>query len=114
MPDDEAQRLDPDALLRAIEREQPGKGKLKIFFGMAAGVGKTYSMLKEARQKKQEGVDVVIGYLESHQRKEKRPGDHHLAGGINKRKIFGRVESALPKMNHHFSISAVSNFPVFP
>ena len=38
MPDDEAQRPDPDALLRAIEREQPGKGKLKIFFGMALRV----------------------------------------------------------------------------
>jgi two-component system sensor histidine kinase KdpD len=78
MPDDEAQRPEPDDLLRAIEREQPGKGKLKIFFGMAAGVGKTYSMLKEARQKKQEGVDVVIGYLESHQRKE----TDELASGI--------------------------------
>ncbi len=63
-------RPDPDALLRAVEKEREGKGKLKIFFGMAAGVGKTYSMLKEARQKQEEGVDVVIGYLESHQRKE--------------------------------------------
>ena len=63
-------RPDPDALLRALEKEQSGKGKLKIFFGMAAGVGKTYSMLREARQKQVEGIDVVIGYLESHQRKE--------------------------------------------
>jgi two-component system, OmpR family, sensor histidine kinase KdpD len=63
-------RPDPDALLRAIQREQAGKGKLKVFFGMAAGVGKTYAMLKEARQKKHEGVDVVVAYLESHQRKE--------------------------------------------
>ncbi len=64
------QRPDPDALLRAVERDEPGKGKLKIFFGMAAGVGKTYSMLKEARQKQAEGIDVAIGYLEGHQRKE--------------------------------------------
>jgi two-component system sensor histidine kinase KdpD len=78
MPVDEEYRPDPDALLRAIEREQPGKGKLKIFFGMAAGVGKTYSMLMEARQKRQEGVDVVIGYLESHQRRE----TDELASGI--------------------------------
>lgn len=63
-------RPDPDALLRAVEKEREGRGKLKVFFGMAAGVGKTYSMLKEARQKQVEGVDVVIGYLESHQRKE--------------------------------------------
>jgi two-component system sensor histidine kinase KdpD len=78
MPVDEEYRPDPDALLRAIEHEQPGKGKLKIFFGMAAGVGKTYSMLMEARQKRQEGVDVVIGYLESHQRRE----TDELASGI--------------------------------
>ena len=67
---DEDGRPDPDALLRVVEREHAGKGKLKIFFGMAAGVGKTYSMLKEGRQKRDEGVDVVLGYLESHQRKE--------------------------------------------
>ena len=63
-------RPDPDVLLRAVEKEREGKGKLKVFFGMAAGVGKTYSMLKEARQKQTEGIDVVMGYLESHQRKE--------------------------------------------
>ena len=63
-------RPDPDALLRVVEREQAGKGKLKIFFGMAAGVGKTFAMLTEGRRKKEEGVDVVIGYVESHQRKE--------------------------------------------
>ncbi|HTP59602.1 MAG TPA: two-component sensor histidine kinase, partial [Spirochaetia bacterium] len=63
-------RPDPDALLRALEKERAGKGKLKVFFGMAAGVGKTYAMLQAARQKQAEGVDVVIGYLESHQRKE--------------------------------------------
>ncbi len=71
-------RPDPDALLRIAEREQSGKGKLKVFFGMAAGVGKTFSMLKEGIQKKEEGVDVVIGYLESHQRKE----TDELAAGI--------------------------------
>lgn len=63
-------RPDPDALLRAIEKDSEGKGKLKIFFGMAAGVGKTYAMLLEGRRKRQEGVDAVIGYLESHRRKE--------------------------------------------
>ena len=46
------------------------KGRLKIFFGYCAGVGKTYSMLKEAHEKAQEGVDVVIGYIEPHDRKE--------------------------------------------
>jgi two-component system sensor histidine kinase KdpD len=63
-------RPDPDALLRAVTRDQEGKGRLKIFFGMAAGVGKTYAMLQEGLRVRREGVDTVIGYLESHQRKE--------------------------------------------
>ena len=44
------------------------EGKLKIFFGYAAGVGKTYAMLEAARQAKNEGVDVVVGYVERHTR----------------------------------------------
>ncbi|MGA2381042.1 MAG: sensor histidine kinase KdpD [Spirochaetia bacterium] len=67
---DDEQRPDPDALLKVIEKQREGKGKVKVFFGMAAGVGKTYAMLQEAGRKRQEGTDVVIGYLESHQRKE--------------------------------------------
>ena len=46
------------------------RGKLKIFFGYSAGVGKTYAMLKAAQEAKQEGLDVVIGYLEPHDRPE--------------------------------------------
>jgi two-component system sensor histidine kinase KdpD len=46
------------------------RGKLKIFLGYAAGVGKTYQMLTEARQLKEQGIDVVIGYFEPHGRKE--------------------------------------------
>ena len=49
------------------EREQ---GKLKIFLGYAAGVGKTYQMLEEAQELKRQGHDVVIGYFEPHARKE--------------------------------------------
>lgn len=48
----------------------PKRGKHKIFIGMAPGVGKTYRMLEEAHQLKQEGIDVVIGLLETHGRKE--------------------------------------------
>ncbi len=46
------------------------RGKLKIFLGMCAGVGKTYAMLKEARQRLTEGNDVIIGYVETHSRPE--------------------------------------------
>lgn len=54
------------------------KGKLKIFFGYAAGVGKTYAMLEAARQAKKKGVDVVAGYIESHA----RPQTAALAEGL--------------------------------
>lgn len=65
-------RADPDSLLEAIQRqEHPGKlGRLKIFLGMAAGVGKTYAMLEAARKQLVSGVDVVIGYVETHGRRE--------------------------------------------
>lgn len=64
-------RPNPDLLLAAVqaqEKSNPARGKLKIFFGMAAGVGKTYSMLEAAHQRKQDGVDVAIGYVETHNR----------------------------------------------
>jgi two-component system sensor histidine kinase KdpD len=65
-------RADPDRLLEAIQRqERAGKiGKLKIFLGMAAGVGKTYAMLEAARKQLASGVDVVIGYVQTHGRKD--------------------------------------------
>ncbi len=61
-------RPSPDALLAAAARET--RGKLKIFLGAAPGVGKTYEMLQSARRRKAEGVDVVIGVVETHGRKE--------------------------------------------
>jgi two-component system sensor histidine kinase KdpD len=64
------QRPSPDALLEAARREQPGVGKLRIFVGAAPGVGKTYEMLQQARARRKDGVDVVIGIVETHGRKE--------------------------------------------
>ena len=66
------ERPDPDKILRDIEREAEKKssGRLKIFFGYAAGVGKTYTMLKAAHSLRKNNVDVVIGYLEPHARPE--------------------------------------------
>jgi len=77
---DETQRPDPDALLRTVQKDREGRGKLKIFFGMAAGVGKTYAMLEAGQAARREGIDVVIGYLESHQRQE----TDELAAGIER------------------------------
>jgi two-component system sensor histidine kinase KdpD len=65
-------RPDPDALLARVREEQARqlRGKLKVFFGAAAGVGKTYAMLEAARAQKVAGVDVVIGWVETHGRAE--------------------------------------------
>ncbi len=49
---------------------QHGRGKLKIFMGYAAGVGKTYKMLEDAQQLKSKGIDVVVGYFEPHGRQD--------------------------------------------
>ena len=64
----EAERPDPDAILAQMKREKTAatRGKLKIFFGMAPGVGKTYAMLQAAQQKLQQGTEVVIGIVETH------------------------------------------------
>lgn len=65
-------RPNPDQLLAGIQAEEAAqeRGKLKIFLGYAAGVGKTYAMLEAAHQRKEAGVDVVIGYIETHDRVE--------------------------------------------
>jgi two-component system, OmpR family, sensor histidine kinase KdpD len=65
-------RPDPDALLALAqaEEERERRGKLKVFFGATAGVGKTYAMLEAARELKARGVDVVVGWVETHGRKE--------------------------------------------
>ena len=68
----ETERPDPDALLAQLKREETKstRGKLKIFFGMSPGVGKTYAMLQAARQKQADGCEVVVGIVETHGRKE--------------------------------------------
>src|SRR5271156_873582 len=61
-------RPSPEALLQQASQE--GRGRLKVFLGAAPGVGKTYEMLSQARRRKLEGVDVVIGVVETHNRVE--------------------------------------------
>ena len=65
-------RPDPDSLLRDIHEAQAReqRGKLKIYLGAAAGVGKTFAMLSEAREQQSRGVDVLLGYAETHKRVE--------------------------------------------
>src|SRR5712672_1120275 len=68
----ELERPNPDALLAALQKEEgkQKRGKLKVFFGMAPGVGKTYAMLEAARRELSAGRDVIAGYVETHGRKE--------------------------------------------
>ena len=69
---DTDQRPDPDALLERVQRAENRRrrGRLKIFFGASAGVGKTFGMLLAARERRAEGLDVVAGYVETHKRAE--------------------------------------------
>jgi two-component system sensor histidine kinase KdpD len=66
------QRPDPDDLLARVRdgEHRAGRGKLRIFFGYAAGVGKTYAMLAAARTERAAGTDIVVGYVEPHGRPE--------------------------------------------
>ncbi len=69
----EYQRPDPDALPQSPQEEEKNRGKrgrLRMFFGMAAGVGKTYAMLEAAVRMAREGVDIIIGYVETRGRGE--------------------------------------------
>ncbi|AZZ37358.1 two-component sensor histidine kinase [Bdellovibrio sp. qaytius] len=66
------QRPDPDALLKTVDEleKRRHEGRLRIFLGMSAGVGKTYAMLRAAHQRVKEGVDVTVGVVETHGREE--------------------------------------------
>ena len=75
MPDPtgaDSARPDPDALLASIQRSEAKarRGRLKVFFGMAPGVGKTYAMLLAGRKAVEEGIDAVIAVVETHGREE--------------------------------------------
>src|ERR1700741_1495233 len=64
----EPRRPDPDALL--AEAAKAGRGRLKVFLGMAPGVGKTYEMLAQAARRREEGCEVLVGVVETHGRRE--------------------------------------------
>ncbi len=77
MVDEEQQRPDPDSLL-ALANEKP-RGRLKVFFGACAGVGKTYAMLQEAQRLRAQGLNVLVGVVETHGRSETAA----LLGGLD-------------------------------
>jgi two-component system, OmpR family, sensor histidine kinase KdpD len=68
----DTERPDPDQLLARVERDiaKAQRGRLKIFFGAVAGVGKTYAMLQAARERRAENIDIIIGLVETHGRQE--------------------------------------------
>lgn len=73
-------RPNPDAILEDLQthRQEQRQGRLKIFFGYAAGVGKTYAMLEDAQDRYQTGMDVLVGYIEPHTRPETMQKLHGL------------------------------------
>jgi len=91
-------RPDPDLLLAQVRQTeaQATRGRLTIFFGANAGVGKTYSMLEAAQRRRAQGVDVVVGYVELHGREE------------TERLLAGLVQ--LPPLQMHFGSTARREF----
>ncbi len=92
---DRDQRPSPEALLREAGRE--GAGRLKIFLGAAPGVGKTYKMLTAAQTAREEGIDVVVGVVETHGRQETRA----LLEGLEivPRRLIAYKDHALEEMD---------------
>ncbi len=84
-------------ILRQAHAEEPARGKLKIFLGYAAGVGKTYAMLEAAHQRQQQGLDVVIGYIETHDRMDTETLLHGLE--IIPRRQVEFKDIQLPELN---------------
>jgi two-component system sensor histidine kinase KdpD len=92
-------RPDPDALLARVQDEERQKcrGKLKIFLGYIAGVGKTYEMLLAAHLRKREGIDVQLGFIETHGRAETEALVEGLV--IIPRKLIEYRNVTLPEMD---------------
>ena len=78
MSDSERDALDvrptADEMLARIRQEtDDGRGRLRVYLGMAPGVGKTFRMLEEGNRRKERGTDVVVGFVETHGRRSRRP-----------------------------------------
>ena len=92
--------VDPEALLARVKEEEARarRGKLKVFFGAAAGVGKTYAMLEAAREQREDGVDVVVGVVEV--------GDQGMNVPVQSGLVLGQVtgELGLPVERCHAAL----------
>jgi two-component system, OmpR family, sensor histidine kinase KdpD len=98
----ETERIEPpsaESVLEELQKsdEEDRRGKLKIFFGMCAGVGKSYAMLQEAHERKREGKDVVIGFVQTEMREDIR----RLATGLEQipRKNLTNIGPALEELD---------------
>src|SRR6201996_2643021 len=87
------ERPDPDQLLAHVQAEEARarRGRLRIFFGASAGVGKTYAMLEAARGARANGTDVVVGYIEPH-------------GRFETERLLEGLEHLLPQAVHYRGI----------
>lgn len=96
---DEIRRPNPDDLLGGIKKleEKSSRGHLRVFFGMCPGVGKTYSMLRAAKERVDENIDVVVGVVETHG----RPDTAHMLEGFEQvpRKRLEYRETLLEEMD---------------
>src|SRR5258708_20191212 len=86
----DAPRPTPESLLSLASRDS-SRGKLKVYLGMAAGVGKTYRMLDDANALRRQGTDIVIGYIETHGRAETGARIGELEGIPRKRIHYNGV-----------------------
>ena len=88
-------QLDPDILLQDLEKDNKRhkkSGKLRVFLGMCPGVGKTYSMLRAAKERKKEGFDIVIGLVETHERIETKNEIEGLELIPRKKTLYRNIE----------------------
>jgi len=95
MPHEEPRRTSPDVFLKLIEKSR--RGRLKIYIGHAAGVGKTYQMLEDAHLLKAQGVDVVVGFVETHGRADTQAKIGDLE--VVPRRVFSYKGTRLEEMD---------------
>ena len=90
-PNKQGNRPSPECLLKRVQENE--RAKLRVYVGAAAGVGKTYKMLEDAHQLKEQGIDVVIGVIETHGRIETKEQIKDLRSSRSKKSNIGATLS---------------------